>query len=121
MIGINEELKSMISDYMQKGFLENIIDLFKHDKSLYPLIIDMIKDNRIRVRIGAFALVEELLKQSSEDLRELTPLIMPLLNDPNPTIRGDAEYLLEILGVKKIKKPIFTEKDFYNEKQKKHL
>lgn len=101
MIGINEELKTMVLDYMQKGFLENIIDLFKHDKSLYPIIIDMIKDERIRVRIGAFALVEELLEYSPEDLRELIPLITPLLNDSNPTIKGDAEYLLEILDEKK--------------------
>ncbi|MCX7913261.1 MAG: hypothetical protein N2511_01610 [Thermodesulfovibrionales bacterium] len=97
MIGINEEFKTMILEYMQKGFLENIVDMFKHDRSLYPLIIDMIKDERIKVRIGAFALVEELLKDSQKELLEIIPLIKPLLNDPNPTIRGDADYLIEIL------------------------
>jgi hypothetical protein len=27
-------MKTMIADYMEKGFLDNIIDMFKHDKSL---------------------------------------------------------------------------------------
>jgi len=26
------ELKAMIAEYMEKGFLENIIDMFKHDE-----------------------------------------------------------------------------------------
>lgn len=100
MTGINNDLKTMILDYMQKGFLENIIDMFKHDKSLYPIIIDMIKDERIRVRIGAIALAEELVKNSKEKehFAEIIPAISNLLQNPNPTIRGDAAYLLEIIG-----------------------
>ncbi len=94
-----EDLRTMILDYMQKGFLENIIDMFKHDKNLYPLIVDMIKDERIRVRIGAIALVEDLLKTSKKELTEIIPAISALLNDPNPTIKGDAAYLLEIIGL----------------------
>ncbi|MCX8031072.1 MAG: hypothetical protein N3A59_05795 [Thermodesulfovibrionales bacterium] len=94
---VDEELKMMILEYMQKGFLDNIIDMFKHDKSLIPLIVDMIKDERIRVRIGAVALVEELSKTSKKELTEIIPLVSALLNDPNPTIRGDASYLIEII------------------------
>ena len=29
-----EELKTMVLDYMDNGYLENIIDMFKHDESL---------------------------------------------------------------------------------------
>jgi hypothetical protein len=87
----------MILDYMEKGFLENIIDMFKRDESLFPLIIDMIKDERVRVRLGTAALVEELTKLKTEPLLNLIPLIGELLKDPNPTIRGDAAYLLGII------------------------
>lgn len=98
MTGMDNQLKTMILDYMQKGFLDNIIDMFKHDKSLYPLIIDMIKDERMRVRLGAVALVEELAISSKERFAEILPEISELLKDPNPTISGDAAYLLEIIG-----------------------
>jgi hypothetical protein len=33
-----ESTLKMIADYMEKGFLENIIDMFKNDKSYYPFI-----------------------------------------------------------------------------------
>jgi len=53
----------MIADYMEKGFLENIIDMFKHDKGLYPLIGELMTDERMRVRLGISALVETLAKE----------------------------------------------------------
>ncbi|MEW6115495.1 MAG: HEAT repeat domain-containing protein [Nitrospirota bacterium] len=91
------ELKKMVLDYMEKGFLENIIDMFKHDASLYPLIIDMIRDERIRVRLGVTALVEELAKVKPEPLIRLIPDIASLLQDVNPTVRGDGANLLDII------------------------
>jgi HEAT repeat protein len=94
----DEELKTMVLDYMDNGYLENIIDMFKHDESLYPLIIDMIRDERVRVRLGATALVEELIKTNREPLVRLVPTIGQLLEDSNPTLRGDAAYLLGIIG-----------------------
>lgn len=94
---IDDELKAMVLDYMGKGFLENIIDMFKHDEGLFPLIIDMIKDEKVRVRLGATALVEELIKQKPEPLIRLIPDIATLLKSENPTVRGDAAYLLSII------------------------
>lgn len=94
----NDELKMMVMDYMEKGFLENIIDMFRHDESLYPLITDMIQDERIRVRLGATALVEEMVKVDHEPFIRLIPSIGKLLQDNNPTIRGDAANLLDIIG-----------------------
>lgn len=91
------ELKKMVLDYMEKGFLENIIDMFKHDASLYPLIIDMIRDERIRVRLGVTVLVEELAKVKPEPLIRLIPDIASLLQDVNPTVRGDGANLLDII------------------------
>jgi HEAT repeat protein len=93
----NNELRTMILDHMERGFLENIIDMFKHDESLYPLIIDMIKDERVRVRLGATALVEELARFKQKPLVDIVPEIGLLLSDPNPTVRGDSANLLGII------------------------
>ena len=94
----DDELKTMVLDYMDNGYLENIIDMFKHDESLYPLVIEMIRDERVRVRLGAVALVEELIKTNREALVRLVPAIGKLLEDSSPTLRGDAAYVLGIIG-----------------------
>lgn len=83
---------------MEDGFLDNIIDMFKHDKSLYPLLGDLLADERSRVRIGVVALVETLQEDDRENVVKAIPYIAKLLKDPNPTIRGDAAYLLGIIG-----------------------
>ncbi len=90
---MDNELKTMILDHMEKGFLENIIDMFKHDESLFPLI----RDERVRVRLGATALVEELIRHKPEPLIRLIPDIAALLKDENPTVRGDGANLLDII------------------------
>lgn len=91
------ELRTIILDHMENGFLENIIDMFKHDEGLFPLIIDMIKDKRVRVRLGATALAEELIKQKPAPLVRLIPDIAKLLNDEDPVVRGDGANLLDII------------------------
>jgi len=88
----------MIGDYLEKGFLEHIIDMFKHDNSLYLLTGDLITDERMRVRLGTTALVETLSEQDPNNIRRSISGITALLENDNPTIRGDAAYLLGIIG-----------------------
>ena len=90
----------MIADYMEKGFLDNIIDMFKHDNTLYDLIGELIQDERIRVRIGITALMEELKNQDSENISKAIPNILPLLELKDPMLQGDAINLLGIIGDK---------------------
>lgn len=93
----DDELKVIIPEHMERGFLENIIDMFRHYDNLYPLIVDMIKDERVRVRLGTTALVEELIKDTPGPLIELIPSLGELLKDPSSAIRGDAANLLGII------------------------
>jgi len=88
----------MIADHMENGFLENIIDMFKHDNSLYLLLGDLLGDERMRVRIGTVALVETLVEEKVEHLQSAIPAVAKLLKDSNATIRGDAAYVLGIIG-----------------------
>lgn len=93
-------MKKLISDYMENGFLENIVDMFRNDKSLYPMIGDLLGDERGRVRLGAVALVETLLANDSDNILKAIPGIAEVLKNHSPTIRGDAAYLLGIIGHK---------------------
>jgi len=88
----------MIADYMERGFLENIIDMFKHDLSLYEMIGELIKDERMRVKLGITALMEELSSERPEDVKRALPFLYPLLEDEDPTVRGDAANLIGIIG-----------------------
>lgn len=94
------ELRQMIADYMENGFLENIIDMFKHDNSLYAFIGELMADERVRVRLGISALVETLKKEDPENIDRSVPDILPQLKNPEPVVRGDAAYLLGIIGHK---------------------
>ena len=93
----DSEMKSMLIEYMDKGFLENIIAMFKQDSSLYRFIADMLGDDNLRVRLGATALVEELAGDHLQELRAAVPGIIGLLTHENPTIRGDAVSALGII------------------------
>ncbi|KJR40426.1 glutaredoxin [Candidatus Magnetoovum chiemensis] len=95
------ELFNMIADYMEKGFLDNIIDMFKYDENIYPVIKQLIQDERMRVRIGAIALVEALAEINFQGLNDIADSILPLLNSESPTIRGDALHCLSIIGIEK--------------------
>ncbi len=90
----------LIADHMENGFLDNIVDMFKHDKTLYSHLGDLLGDERSRVRIGTVALVETLHTEDKSNVVAAIPGIAKLLKDPNPTIRGDAAYLLGIIGHK---------------------
>jgi HEAT repeat protein len=91
-------MKKMIADYMEKGYLENIVDMFRQDKSLYSLIADLLGDERGRVRLGTVALVETLQKEDRANIIAAIPSIAAVMKGENPTIRGDAAYVLGIIG-----------------------
>lgn len=102
------DMKTMIADYMDKGFLENIIDMFKHDISLYACVGDLMKDERLMVRIGVSALIDTLRHEEPENISKAIPSILPHLKDQNPVLRSDAAYFLGMIGHKEAL-PFLTE------------
>ncbi|MEK6776648.1 MAG: HEAT repeat domain-containing protein [bacterium] len=92
------ELKQMIADYMEQGFLSNIIAMFKSDSSLYDMVGTLLSDERFRVRIGMTALIEELHKTRPDEVRKALPSLLSLLGHESPTVRGDAAYLVGLIG-----------------------
>ncbi len=91
-------MKAMLIEYMGRGFLDNIIAMFRKDDSLYPFIADMLSDENFRVRLGTVALVEELAKERRNGLAGAVPGLIALLGNESPTVRGDAAALLGTIG-----------------------
>ena len=94
------DMQKMIADYMENGLLDNIIDMFKYDKTFYDYIPTLIKDERMRVRIGTVALLETLAKEDAENTEKAIRLLIPLLKDSNPLVIGDVSYVLGLIGTK---------------------
>jgi len=104
----DSEMRSMLVDYMGRGFLDNIIALFRQDASLYRFIADMLGNDNIRVRLGATALVEALAGERRKELGAAVPGLVALLGHDNATIRGDAAFVLGIIGDEGAKEALQT-------------
>jgi len=102
----DNEMKSMLIEYMGNGFLDNIIALFKQDPSLYHFLPDMLEHENLRVRLGATALVEELVTGHREELRTAVPGLLLLLGHESATTRGDAANVLGIIGDRSTEGPL---------------
>lgn len=94
----DRETIDMIAEYMEKGFLENIEDMLKHDTGLFDALPVMIADERSRVRIGAVSIAESMRETHMAELVAQIPSIAAHIMDENPTLRGDAIYLLSAIG-----------------------
>ncbi len=94
----DEEMKSMLAEYMGRGFLDNIAALFRQEPSLCRLIPDLLGHESLHVRLGTVALVEELIGGHRDAVRAAVPGLVGLLKHQNPTIRGDAASVLGTIG-----------------------
>lgn len=89
-----------IAEFLEQGFLDILVGLFRSDSSLYGHLGDLLRDERFVVRLGATALVETLAEADPDRRGRAAAMILPLLESDNPTHRGDAAYLLGVVGVR---------------------
>lgn len=93
----DQELVTVIGDFLEMGHVENIIAMFKQDLSLYNLTGELLRDERFMVRMGMAVLFEELAKIRPEEVVLAIPALLPLLKDETPWIRGEAVNILGII------------------------
>ena len=87
-----------VAAFLEEGLLENLVILFRSEPSLYPLLAELLSDERIGVRLGTSALVETLVEEDPGGSGRAVESLLPLLAHESPVVRGDAAYLLGILG-----------------------
>ena len=87
-----------IVSFLEQGLLDNLVALFRADQSLYPLLAELLADELIGVRLGTSALVESLAEEDPGSRGRAVEALLPLLTHESPVVRGDAAYLLGILG-----------------------
>ena len=94
----SSDMQKMIADSMENGLLDNILDMFKYDKSLYDYLPGLVTDERMRVRIGTIALIETLATEDAGNRDKATWALLPLLKSGSPLVAGDAAYILGLIG-----------------------
>lgn len=94
----SSNFEEMLFDYLDKGYLENIITFFEHETEQIYLIPKMLSDERYRIKIGAFAIIEELKNKNPDVLKKIISSLIELLKSSEKNIRGDAAYALEIIA-----------------------
>jgi len=94
----NIEMLKIIGDFLELGHVENIVAMFKQDKDLYALTGELVRDERFTVRLGTAVLFEELAEIRPEEMSLAIPFLLPLLQEKNPLLRGEAATILGIIN-----------------------
>ncbi|MFH2133232.1 MAG: HEAT repeat domain-containing protein [bacterium] len=93
-----KEFTQLIADDLESGALEKVTELFRYNKTLFLIVGNLIKDERMKVRLGANMLMDELREERPEDVKLSLPGLLPLLQNENPTIRGDTADMIGMIG-----------------------
>ena len=92
------DMVQVICDFLELGHVENIVAMYKQDKDLYNLAGALIRDERFAVRLGTAVLFEELAVVQPGETSLAIPSLLPLLQEENPLLRGEAATILGIIN-----------------------
>lgn len=90
----DQELKKVIADFIDQGLVENIVVMFRREPSYLNWSGELLKDERLNVRLGIAILFEELQSLIPEQLVLAIPSLKTLLLEEEPLWRGEAVSLL---------------------------
>ena len=93
-----KEFVTLLSGDLENGNVDKVVGLFQYNNTLYATIGKMLKSGSMLVRLGINMLLEDLLELKPDEVKLAIPYILPLLQDENPTIRGDAADLIGMIG-----------------------
>ena len=100
------ELKQVIKDFLEQGFVENIVSMFKHEPMYYSWTGELLDDERLAVRLGMSVLFEELKIIQPNQLHRAVPSLIALLSSESPTMRGEALSILAIIATREARQAI---------------
>ena len=89
-----------IAEKLNANGLNEVAGLFAKNPMLWQYAGILLGDKRMRVRLGATTVIEEIYRDIPEIKTIVLPLLLPLLENPNHLVRGDAANLIANLGGK---------------------
>lgn len=94
----DRELLAVISDFLEKGLVGNIVAMFKKEPELHRLTGGLLRDERFMVRMGVAVLYEELAAARPDETALAVPALEPLLADQTAYVRGEACNILGLIN-----------------------
>ncbi len=93
----DEELLKVIADFLEMGYVENIVAMFRQESRYYQWIGDLLTDERFAVRLGVSVLFEYLLEERPEELALALPSLTKALQHEAGWVRGEAVSVLAMV------------------------
>jgi len=94
----DEELLSVMADFLEMGYVENIVAMFKQESRYYDWTGALLADERFAVRLGVSVLFEYLTEDCPDDVGKALPSLARQLENPTSWIRGEVLSVLGIIG-----------------------
>ena len=94
----DDELRTVIADFLEMGHVDNIIALFKQEPRYHAWSGTLLTDQRFAVRLGLAVLYEHLVIECPEQIHLAVPSLAKALQNDNEWVRGEAVNLLGIIG-----------------------
>ena len=92
------ELLQVIADFLDMGYVENIVALFRQEPRYYDWTARLLADERLTVRLGVSVLFEYLVELAPEQVHRAVPVLVEQLTHPIDQIRGEAASVLGIIA-----------------------
>jgi hypothetical protein len=105
------ELKKVIGDFLEMGYVDNIVSMFRKEPQYFDWTGELLQDERFNVRLGLTILFEELSSIEPRLLARAVPSLATTLTSESPLIRGEAIGILGIIGTSEAKRLITQMKD----------
>ncbi len=102
----DEELLDVIADFLEMGYVENIVAMFKQDTRYYQWLDTLIADERFAVRLGVSVLFEYLMEERPEDVSLAIPPLIRALHHDTALTRGEAISVLALIASSEALAPI---------------
>lgn len=94
----DEELISVIADFLAMGHVDNIIAMFRQEPRYYSWVGSLLNDERFSVRLGLAVLLEYLAPERPEDVILAVPSLKAQLASEQDWVRGETVNLLGIIN-----------------------
>jgi len=97
----DEELRKVIADFLEMGYVENIVAMFKQEPRYYQWTGQLLEDERFAVRLGVSVLFEYLVADRPTDVHLAVPSLKRALQHQTSLVRGEAVSILAIIATDK--------------------
>lgn len=91
------ELLSVIKDFLEMGYVENIVAMFYQEPRYLEWTGAVLDDERFNVRLGVSVLFEELQARKCSHLDRAVDSLKKLLDSDQSLLRGEALSVLAII------------------------